>query len=385
MRDYLILRNARGRGAYRGGTRGLETFGPSVPVIARERLTPAAAASLAAEDEVALVVPPMRTSLIEPLDSGASDVDGGWGFDATGASRTTLDGSPAKVAVLDTGIEASHPAFEGVQIEQRDFSGDGNGDQNGHGTHCAGTVLGRDVGQRIGVARGVTHLMVGKVLRNDGDGESGMIFEAMQWAISGGANIISISLGFDFPGMVAQLVDEGWPADLATSNALEAYRGNLRMFDAIMGMNRAQSAFGGEALVVAAAGNESRRDHNKDWRIAASLPAAASDVISVAAVGRSAGGLQVADFSNSFAVICGPGVDITSAWPGHGLSTISGTSMACPHVAGLAALWWHKIGSEGRRPTAANVRAALLRSATLDGLTGADLEADYGQGLATAP
>ncbi|MEH3036203.1 MAG: S8 family serine peptidase [Sphingomonas adhaesiva] len=383
-RKFVIL--SRTRGAIESfGTRDLQAFGAAPPVVREQSLTDAEAASIAAEPEVELIVPAMRTRLIEPLaaDAGAGTSD--WSLQATGAATSKFDGRRVKVAVLDTGIDSAHPAFADVDILERDFSGTGDGDRNGHGTHCAGTILGRDVGQRIGVARGVSKLLVGKVLGDDGGGDSSMIFEAMQWAMMGGANVISMSLGFDFPGMVAEQVKAGWPAELATSNALEAYRGNLRMFDAIMATNGALGPFGEGALVIAAAGNESKRDQNPAWRIAASLPAAASDVIPVAAVGRSGSGLKVAGFSNTMALVSGPGVDVTSAWPGGGLNTISGTSMACPHVAGLAALWWQSIEKDGRRATPLNVKAALIRSATHEGLEGPDFEVDYGQGLAKAP
>ena len=67
-----------------------------------------------------------------------------------------MTGNGIVVAVLDTGIDKNHPAFSGAQIIEKDFSGEGNGDQHGHGTHCAGTILGRTTGgKRIGVAPGV--------------------------------------------------------------------------------------------------------------------------------------------------------------------------------------------------------------------------------------
>jgi subtilisin family serine protease len=63
-----------------------------------------------------------------------------WGVKAVGAETSPFSGDGIVVAVLDTGIDGSHPAFEGVDIVQEDFTGEGNGDQNGHGTHCAGTT-----------------------------------------------------------------------------------------------------------------------------------------------------------------------------------------------------------------------------------------------------
>lgn len=386
MRKYVILRK---QAATRGGsgTRNFDAIGAEARTIfAYERLTPRSAASIASEPEVDIIAPAMLTRLIKPLKSAESGDGKIWGLDATGARTSSFTGQGVTVAVLDTGIDASHAAFEGLTIEQHDFTGDGDGDREGHGTHCAGTIFGRDVeGNRIGVAPGVKRALIGKVLGDAGGGDSEMLFEGMQWALSMRADIISMSLGFDFPGLVRDWVAEGWPVDLATSNALEAYRGNLRMFDAIMQLTRARGGLGGGALVIAASGNESRRDEHPDWRIAASLPAAASDVLSVAAVGRRGGHLMVAPFSNSMAVVCGPGVDIISAKAGGGLESLSGTSMACPHVAGLAALWWESVRKNGKTPSPMNVRAQILATARNDLFQEEGAEIDVGQGFIIAP
>jgi len=343
-----------------------------------------AAAHAAADPDIKVVARGMPTRLITPLaQSAAAAGAGSWGIGYTGADKSKYSGKGIRVAVLDTGIEASHPAFNGVMLTQKDFSGSGDGDHNGHGTHCAGTIFGRDVqGKRIGIARGVPQALIGKVLGNDGTGSSDMIFQALTWALQEKAHVISMSLGFDFPGMVDELVKDGWPADLATSNALEAYRGNLRMFDALMSMIKAQQAFGYSPLVIAAAGNESRRQVDPQYRIAASLPAAANDVLSVAAIDKTA---RVAAFSNAFARVAAPGVNIESAWIGKGLETISGTSMACPHVAGLAALWAEAIIAGGGTPTASNVVAKLVAHARKDVFGGSYNEIDFGVGLVTAP
>src|SRR5690606_32994688 len=105
------------------------------------------------------------------------------------------------------------------------------------------------------------------------------------------------SLGFDFPGEVESKVRNGWPIDLATSQALEAYRGNLRLLDALMSLFKAQAVFNSAPLVIAAAGNESRRLMNSQFKIAASLPSAAEDVISVGAVAASNRQYEIAEFS----------------------------------------------------------------------------------------
>lgn len=325
----------------------------------------------------------MPIRLIEPL--AADEAAGGevWGIAAVGADKSEFTGAEVVVAVLDTGIDASHPAFEGVALTEEDFSGSGNGDRQGHGTHCAGTIFGRDVeGKRIGIARGVSRALIGKVLGDDGGGGSEMVFRGIRWAVEQDANVISMSLGFDFPGLVAQLIEGGWPADLATSRALEDYRGNLRMFDALMGVVRAEEAFGAGTVVVAAAGNESQRNVDPAYEIAASLPAAAEDVVSVGAVDNA---LKIAPFSNTFPRISGPGVGIESAKAGGGTALLSGTSMACPHVAGIAALWWEQIRGAGLPARAETVVAKVLASARVD-VFGAEVDpADRGVGLVTAP
>jgi subtilisin family serine protease len=275
-----------------------------------------------------------------------------------------------------------------VDILEEDFSGSGSGDRQGHGTHCAGTIFGRDVGgRRIGIARGVRRALIGKVLGDDGSGTSDMIFSGIQWAIQRGAHVISMSLGFDFPGLVKGLQAQGWPAELATSTALEGYRGNLRMFDALMQMAQARAAFGDSPVIIAAAGNESRRQVDSRFEIAASLPAAAEGVISVGALQRGGGGkLGVTSFSNTFPQISAPGLGILSAWPGGGLRELSGTSMACPHVAGVASLWWEELRKAGTVIPSANSVAARLLATARANVFEADLDpADRGAGLVTAP
>ena len=190
-----------------------------------------------------------------------------WGVKAVGADTSPFTGKGIVVAILDTGINASHPAFAGAQITQKDFTGDGNGDQDGHGTHCAGTIFGRDTnGTRIGVARGVKKALIGKVLGANG-GSSEQIVSAIQWAVNKGANIISMSLGMDFPGFVKALQEEnGLPPALATSRALEGYRANVMLFERLASLIRAQGNFIQPTVIIAAAGNESLRDEDRNSR-----------------------------------------------------------------------------------------------------------------------
>jgi subtilisin family serine protease len=332
---------------------------------------------------VALTMP---VRLVEPFAVEAAATEGTWGIGAVGADRSPFTGPGVTVAVLDTGIDAAHPAFAGVELVARDFSGSGDGDRNGHGTHCAGTIFGRDVeGQRIGVARGVGRALIGKVLADDGRGGTDMIFGALTWAIQNDADVISMSLGLDFPGMVASLVEDGLPADLATSIALEGYRGNLRLFDALMQTIRARAAFGDEIVVVAAAGNESRRRESLDYEIAAGLPAAAEGVVSVGAAEPGDGGFRIAAFSNTLPIVTAPGVNILSARVGGGLRALSGTSMACPHVAGVVALLWEELRGASVPQAARNVIARLLAGARADVFASGVDVGDRGNGMVTAP
>lgn len=339
------------------------------------------------DPEVELFAEDIPVSLINPFDDGqAAPSPTSWGLDTVKATSSSLTGSGTCVAVLDTGIDGSHPAFAGLNPEQRDFTGTGNGDRHGHGTHCAGTIFGRDVGGvRIGVARGVDKALIGKVLDDRGRGSSVAVLDALQWAHQSGAHIISMSLGFDYPRMVQKwIVENGWPEDLATDRALAAYRANLRLFDAQLNLIARGREMHRHTLVVAATGNSSRRKKRPDYVIQAAVPAAAESVLSVAAVGQAAGGLKVADFSNTLPVVAAPGVNVLSAALGGGLKTMSGTSMACPHAAGIAALWRQRLIQDGQTPTADRIRLRMLSAATQVGLLDYNVT-DLGEGLVQAP
>lgn len=392
MAEFIILRNATPRStasgfeAFGAGTPGIAAVAPPEPRIETHDMSVGDAISAARDPAIAAVAIPMPIKLIEPLEvaAGAAAANA-WGVAAVKADTSPMSGDGVVVAVLDTGIDKAHPAFAGVTIVEQDFSGSGNGDRQGHGTHCAATIFGRDVGgQRIGIARGVRKALIGKVLSDTGRGSSQMIFEGIQWAVSNGAHVVSMSLGFDFPGLVERMRAGGMPTEPAVSSALEAYRSNLRMFDALMAMVKARAMFGDTAVVVAATGNEASRPA---FKINAGLPAAAEGVISVAALGQAAGGLfDVASFSNAMAQVAAPGVDILSAKSGGGLTSKSGTSMACPHVAGVAALWWEKIRAAGLlKPSASLVGSQLMTSARANVFTNGVAPDDRGTGIVTAP
>jgi len=398
LRD-LAKSSLAGAFASRTVSRGLDMAG-RLSTLAREmrdsappevkmdmaELNPKEVRDMGRDPEILAVSIPMPTKLVEPVGMPAVAKDT-WGIGAVKADRSPFTGKGVVMAVLDTGIDNSHPAFAGVNLIEHDFSGSGNGDRQGHGTHCAGTIFGRDVdSKRIGVARGVTQALIGKVLGDSGGGSSEMLFSGLLWAMQNGANVISMSLGFDFPGMVDHLVRERhFDIRPATSLALDAYRANLRMFDSIMEIRQSYEALQPGAVVVAAAGNESDRPQ---YEVSVSLPAAAEDVISVGALEpskTSPGAYALGNFSNTLPEVVAPGVNVTSARAGGGLTSLTGTSMACPHVAGVAALWWEAVRASGTVTRATSIIGkvtAMARSNVFEPKT--DM-ADVGRGLVTAP
>lgn len=364
------------------------SFGPSVTGMSVEvdDVDSRSIRSLIQTNDVLAVAPVLPMKLIQPFEDDTSAIPVGqnvtWGVRAVGADTSRYNGSGITVAVLDTGINAQHPAFRDIEIIQKDFTGEGNGDANGHGTHCAGTVFGRNEsgGVRIGVATGVRKALVGKVLGQRG-GSSESIISAIQWSLEQGAHVISMSLGIDFPGYVDYLEGQGHHRQAAVSMALEGYRANVQLFEKMASLVKKLNGRTPATVIIAAAGNESNRPH---YEIAVSPPAVSDGMISVAALGVNGRGLAVANFSNTFANISGPGVGILSANHQGGLKSLSGTSMATPHVAGVAALWAEKLQREGFLNTT-SLTARILASASTQGMqTGFD-RLDIGEGMARAP
>lgn len=343
------------------------------------------AKALSRAPEVKAIVPSMPMRLIAPLKrndkKNTTTLGPTWGVQAVGADSSPFDGRGITVAILDTGIDANHIAFSGVSITQNDFTDEGLGDQDGHGTHCAGTIFGREVnGVRIGVAPGIERALIGKVLGEQG-GSSDRIVNAILWAADNGASIISMSLGIDFPGYVVDLNRRGLALEPATSMALEDYRKNVLLYQGLTEMLAHRL---NPALLLAAAGNESRRTDSTPYEIAVSPPAVSSGFISVAAIGESDEGFSVAPFSNTGATLAAPGINILSASLGEGLASMSGTSMATPHAAGVAALWAQKIHTDGIL-NISELSARLIASGTYKRMIPGFDRADLGTGLIFAP
>jgi subtilisin family serine protease len=258
-------------------------------------------------------------TLEEGLVSGTalSEAEFTWGLQLTKVNASRFSGKGIKVAVLDTGFDVGHPDFVGRKIVTKSFiQGETVQDRNGHGTHCIGTACGpKKPGRlpRYGVAYNA-EIYVGKVLSNRGSGNDSGILAAIQWAISNGCAIVSMSLGAPL------------------SSPRDAYS---TIFETV-----ARRALAAGTLIIAAAGNDSERPHLIK---PVSHPANCPSIMAVAALDQN---LQVAAFSNGGlnvqggqVDIAGPGVNVRSSWfRPTTYRTISGTSMATPHVAGIAAL-----------------------------------------------
>lgn len=279
-----------------------------------------------------------------------------WGLKAVRAIPPILrtapwSGTGIRIAILDTGIDLGHPDFAGRVLASQSFiPGQAVHDGHSHGTHCAGTAAGIKVppgGQRrYGVAHGA-RLLVGKVLSNSGGGTSGQILAGINWAIQQGAHVISMSLGSS--------VSVGQPHFTYYEQA-------------------AVAALNAGSLIVAAAGNDGWAPVN--------APANSPSVLAVAAVDQS---LQRAAFS--CVALNGGGGEINVAAPGvatyssvpvekgsYGFK--SGTSMATPHVAGVAASLAQKTGLRGRE---------LWREIERTAMTLPQSAQQVGKGLAVVP
>lgn len=381
---YVVLRSLYGDGQVQHGApkAGARATGFTAEL---EEIDSMDAPGLAQDSGVKGFAPAMPMRLIAPLEySGAPQTAAvvTWGVRAVRADACPFDGAGVTVAVLDSGIDDKHAAFAGIDLVQKDFTGEGDGDTNGHGTHCAGTIFGRDVeGTRIGVARGVKRALIGKVIAQNG-AASEAIAQAVLWAVSNGANVISMSIGIDFPGYVKEQEALGVPTQVATTRALDGYRANILLFERIATLLRTEPWYQG-VVIVAAAGNESRRADNPPYVLSVSPPAVADGILSVAALGEGAQGYTVAPFSNVGAKVAGPGVGITSAATGGGLCAKSGTSMATPHVAGVAALWAQQLEARNRLSSGL-LLGQVMTSAVTAGLASIS-PADVGAGLVIAP
>jgi subtilisin family serine protease len=281
-----------------------------------------------------------------------------WGLRAVGVTSAfpPLSGRGVKVAVLDTGLDLDHPDFSNKVVEGVSaisfVSNVTVQDVHGHGTHCAGTVCGprQSIGGiRYGVAPDA-ELLVGKVFNNavrpsasDDD-----ILDGITWAEENGARIISMSLGSER--------DTGGEFPVL----YETVAGRL--------LDRSQDS----VLIVAAAGNASDRPSKV---VCVENPAACPSIMGVAAIDRQR---RIASFSCKqldaigFVDVAAPGVGVYSSVAGGEFDEWDGTSMATPHVAGLAALYLERTPNLTARQLFAELKQRALALGDA---------ADFGAGL----
>lgn len=271
-----------------------------------------------------------------------------WGIsriEASSVHAAGYNGTGVNVSVIDTGIDYTHPDLAKNYKGGWDFVNNDNNpmDDNGHGTHCAGVIAAVDNDEGvIGVAPGA-NLYALKVLNRQGSGTISNIISAIEWSIDNNIKIISMSLGSDYYSLTLES---------ACDNAETA-----------------------GILLVAAAGN----DYDAAVSDTVDYPGGYGSVIAVAATEDQN---NRAWFSSTGPAVelAAPGFNIYSTYWSRGSTykNLSGTSMACPHVAGTAALVW------AAHPELNNyeVRAKLANTATDLGASGRDTL--YGFGLVNA-
>lgn len=270
--------------------------------------------------------------VVEIEQDGEVSIDAAsWGLDRIDQRQLPLDGSfttngngsGVTAYIIDTGLQANHPDFGGRAQNVYDaFGGDGN-DCQGHGTHVGGTVAGSSYGVAPGAAlRGV------RVLDCGGSGSFSGIIAGVDWVAANASRpaVANLSLGGGFSSAVNRAVD-----DLAASGVFTAV----------------------------AAGNESQSACNVS-------PASASGVVTVASSTRTDAHSGFSNWGGCVNVYA-PGSDITSAWIGSSVRTISGTSMASPHVAGVGALYLQGNGGASHG-TVANRITGNATSGVLSGV-----------------
>ena len=252
-----------------------------------------------------------RYSFQDPIDADYGD----YKINAPEMWKNGFNGSGVIIAILDTGIDVTHPDLVGTVIAEKDFTDDGTTDDlQGHGTLCAGIAAGRynAVANVTGVAPGAV-LLNTKVLNKRGAGMESWVIEGIQWTIEQNADILSMSLG-DWQG-------DGTgrdPWSIAVTNAVNA---GYIVVIAAGNWGPGESTIGSPAVAYGA--------------IVTSLSNKNDNIICWSSKGPTGDGRVGID-------VAAPGFNIVSAnnnWETEGdYSFGSGTSMSCPHVAGAIAL-----------------------------------------------
>jgi subtilisin len=316
------------------------------------RLSAKQVQELRADPDVAFVSPDGRVQASDAVTVAPGDsVPTGVRRMEAGTASTVREPSSANVAVIDTGIDLAHPDLDAVDGTNCVTPGTRAQDDNGHGTHVAGTIGARNDGSGVvGVAPGTRTYAV-KVLDGAGSGTWSQIICGIDWVTATRTD--------------ADPANDVAVANMSLGGAGQPVAACSTTTDPMHKAICASTAAG--VTYVVAAGNSG---WDFDYPSAPDTPAAYPEVLTVAAMsdgdGRSgaAGGApacasqegddRYASFSNFAATSAGashtiaaPGVCIRSTWPGGGHATISGTSMAAPHIAGAAALCLEEGGEAG--------------------------------------
>ena len=301
-------------------------------------------------------------------------------INALGLNDYGYTGDGVKVGVVDTGIDKTHAEFDGKTIYGQDFASSGTGygfDENGHGSHVASIIAGeRDASGMRGFAYDATLYDY----KQDNDGDSG--FEGL----SSDSAIASIYNQHVTDGI--NVSNNSWGSG-TTNNATTYNEATLRASfpNTITALRAAQS---NGTLIVFAAGNETLSEVDYYGGLPYRITELANEWLVVGAVNTS--GVE-ASFNNRCGVakafcVVAPGVSIYAAETNGSYTTMSGTSMAAPHVAGVAAALMEKFPSL----TTAEIATRILSTASYADLTGrggettanstaAEMEAIFGQGL----
>jgi thermitase len=271
-----------------------------------------------------------------------ADIDAPEGWDLAGLAAFPNTGG-AKVGIVDTGIDKTHPDLAGKAVGCATSYNSGllihNGvcaDDNGHGSHVSGTISANTNNAQgvAGVAFNSPIVMCKALATAAGTGLTSDIANCINWVAGQGVKVLSMSLG-------------GGDNATLKSAVQKAYNN------------------GNGVLIIAAAGNDGNSNLN--------YPAAYSEVVSVAATDNRDHRASFSNF-NSDVEIAGPGVDVESTYTAGQYMSLSGTSMATPHVAGVAGV----IATLNPTANAATLRSKL--DAAVDDIGGAGRDANFGFG-----
>ena len=179
--------------------------------------------------------------IARPLARASVDGDAAepsWAVRSVGADRQVHTGAGVTVAIVDSGIDVAHPAFAGIEIVQKDFTGEGNGDSYGHGTMMASILAGRNLaGKRYGIAPGVSRLVMIKFIAGSGAGRMEALPFVLDWALSfdgGSVDVVCLGFGLATVNTIEQETRAGAKVRSALSKTLASFAQTYRTTEGIV-------------------------------------------------------------------------------------------------------------------------------------------------------